>query len=396
MYDAYNRIFSRCGLTFRPVEADTGLIGGSSSHEFMVLADTGEETVVYSESGSYAANVERAEVPPPIEIDQSPLRPISAVSTPGRRTVEDVTEFLKINPRRLVKTLFYTTDREDVAVLVRGDHDVNEIKVKRLLNATDLVLAGPEKVQATTGAPVGFAGPVGLKRIKILADQAVRNMRNFVIGANKGDTHFLDANVDRDFSVDHFGDLRNAQAGDLSPRGDGTLQVAKGIEVGHVFMLGTKYSQAMSATFLDAQGREQHAVMGCYGIGIGRTAAASIEQNHDAKGIIWPLPLAPFHVHLLPLGQSQQVLELAGRLYESLDKAGIEVLWDDRDERAGVKFNDADLIGAPLHLVLGEKGLAQGVVELKARKTGQTTRLALNEAVAAVREVLGMTPQPAS
>ncbi|WP_447598566.1 proline--tRNA ligase [Nitrospira sp. Nam80] len=396
MYDAYNHIFSRCGLTFRPVEADTGLIGGSSSHEFMVLADTGEETVVYSETGSYAANVERAEVAAPTEIDQSPMRPIGTVTTPDRRTVEDVTEFLKISPRRLVKTLLYTTDREDVAVLVRGDHEVNEIKMKRLLHTTDLVLAGPEKLQALTGAPVGFAGPVGLKGIRIIADQAVRPMRNFVVGANKADTHFIDANIDRDFSVDHFGDLRNAKAGDLSPRGDGTLRVAKGIEVGHVFMLGTKYSQAMSATFLDAQGREQQAVMGCYGIGIGRTAAASIEQNHDTKGIIWPLPIAPFHVQLIPLGQSQQVLELAGRLYDSLGAAGIEVLWDDRDERAGVKFNDADLIGAPLHLVLGDKGLAQGVVELKARKTGQTTRLDPNEAVAAIREVLGLAPQHSS
>jgi prolyl-tRNA synthetase len=389
MYDAYNRVFSRCGLIFRPVEADTGLIGGSSSHEFMVLADTGEETVVYSETGSYAANVERAEVVPPTEIDQSDLRPLSAADTPDRRTVEDVTVFLKISPRRLVKTLLYATERENVAVLVRGDHEVNEIKVKRLLGVSDLELAGPEKVQSLTGAPVGFAGPVGLKGLTILADHAVRTMRNFVVGANKADTHYVDANVERDFSVDRFADLRNAKAGDPSPRGDGSLQVAKGIEVGHVFMLGTKYSQAMSATFLDAQGREQPAVMGCYGIGVGRTAAASIEQNYDAKGIIWPVPIAPFHVHLLPLGQSRQVLDLAGQLYDSLGEAGIEVLWDDRDERAGVKFNDADLIGAPLQLILGDKSLAQGLVELKARKSGQATRLPPNEVVAAIREVLG-------
>lgn len=388
MYDAYNRIFSRCGLTFRPVEADTGLIGGSSSHEFMVLADTGEETVVYSAMGSYAANVERAEVAPPGEADESALRPLTAVDTPNRRTVEAVTEFLKVAPRQLVKTLLYTTDHEDVAVLVRGDHDVNVVKVKRLLGVTELELAGPERVQARTGAPVGFAGPVGLKGIKILADQAVRTMRNFVVGANKSDTHFVDANVGRDFSVDLFGDLRNAKAGDLSPRGDGTLQVAKGIEVGHVFMLGTKYSLTMSATFLDAQGKEQPAVMGCYGIGVGRTAAAAIEQNHDAKGIIWPIPIAPFHVHLLPLSQSQPVVDLAGRLYQALNEAGIEVLWDDRDERAGVKFNDADLIGAPLHLVLGDKSLARGEVELKQRKTGQTTRIAPDQVVAAIRDLL--------
>lgn len=392
MYDAYNRIFSRCGLTFRPVEADTGLIGGSSSHEFMVLAETGEETVVYSDTGRYAANVERAEVAPPTETDQAALRPLTPVATPNRRTVEDVTAFLKISPRQLIKTLLYTTGREDVAVLVRGDHDVNEIKVRRLLGVTDLELAGPEKVQTLTGAPVGYAGPVGLKGVKIVADQAIKYMKNFVVGANKADTHLTDANVDRDFTIDLVGDLRNAQAGDISPHGDGILKTAKGIEVGHVFMLGTKYSEAMSATFLDAEGRERPAVMGCYGIGIGRTAAASIEQNHDAKGIIWPVPIAPFHVHLLPLSRSQSVIELAGRLYHSLLEAGVEVLWDDRDERAGVKFNDADLIGAPLHLVLGDKGLAQGVVELKIRKTGQTSRVAPDQVVAAVREHLRPAP----
>jgi prolyl-tRNA synthetase len=388
MYDAYNRIFSRCGLVFRPVEADTGLIGGSSSHEFMVLAETGEETVVYSDTGSYAANVERAEVAAPTETDQSAVRPLMTVATPNRRTVEEVTAFLKISPRQLVKTLLYTTGREDVAVLVRGDHDVNEIKVRRLLGVTDLELAGPEQVQTLTGAPVGYAGPVGLKGVTILADQAVTHMRNFVVGANQRDTHLADANVDRDFTIDMVGDLRNAQAGDVSPHGGGILKTAKGIEVGHVFMLGTKYSEAMSATFLDAEGRERPAVMGCYGIGIGRTAAASIEQNHDAKGIIWPIPIAPFHVHLLPLSRSQSVIELAERLYRSLLEAGIEVLWDDRDERAGVKFNDADLIGAPLHLVLGDKSLAQGVVELKTRKTGQTSRLSPDQVLAAVREHL--------
>jgi prolyl-tRNA synthetase len=386
MYDAYNRVFSRCGLTFRPVEADTGLIGGSSSHEFMVLADTGEETVVYSETGRYAANVERAEVPPPGERDESTMRPLTSVATPNRRTVDDVTAFLKIAPRRLVKTLLYATGREDVAVLVRGDHEVNEIKLKRLLGVSELEMAGPEKVQALTGSPVGFAGPVGLKGIKILADQAVKGMRNFVVGANQADTHLVDVNEGRDFTIDVVGDLRNAKAGDVAPHGGGTLQVAKGIEVGHVFMLGTKYSDAMAATFLDAQGRERPAVMGCYGIGIGRTAAASIEQNHDAKGIVWPIPIAPFHVHLLPLSQSAQVAELAGRLYQSLIEAGIEVLWDDRDERAGVKFNDADLIGAPLQLVLGDKSLAQGMVELKTRKTGQTARVAPDQVVAAIRE----------
>ncbi len=382
MYDAYNRIFTRCGLTFRPVEADTGLIGGSSSHEFMVLADTGEETIVYSETGTYAANVERAEVLPPSATDETPHRPLTPVPTPGRRTVEEVTAFLKITPRQLVKTLLYTTGQETVAVLIRGDHDVNEIKVKRLLNVTDLELVKPELVPALIGAPVGFVGPVGLKQIPILADWAVKGMANFVVGANQADTHLVDANWARDFAVDQFADLRNAQVGDPSPRNDGILNATKGIEVGHVFMLGTKYSQSMKATFLDAQGQEQLAVMGCYGIGVSRTAAASVEQNHDAKGIKWPVPIAPFHVTLLPLSQSQPVMQLAETLYASLQDAGIEVLWDDRDERAGVKFNDADLIGAPYHLVIGDKGLAQGQVELKIRQTGETTKVAPDQVLA--------------
>ncbi len=388
VYDAYNRIFTRCGLTFRPVEADTGLIGGSSSHEFMVLADTGEETVVYSDTGTYAANVERAEVAESSDGNGHDLRPLTAINTPQRRTVEEVTRFLKIAPQQLVKTLLYMAENDPVAILVRGDHDVNEIKVKRLLAVTDLELAAPDKVQELTGATVGYAGPVGLKGVRILADQAIKHLRNFVIGANKTDTHFVDANVGRDFTVDQFGDLRNAQAGDVSPRGDGTLRTAKGIEVGHVFMLGTKYSEAMSAKFLDAQGQEQLAVMGCYGIGVSRTAAAAIEQNHDAKGIIWPIPIAPFLIHLLPVSQSQPVMQLAQQLYGSLTEAGVDVLWDDRDERAGVKFNDADLIGAPFHLVLGDKGLTQGVVEIKSRRTGQTTRVPPDAVLSTIRSFL--------
>ncbi|MDR4479183.1 MAG: proline--tRNA ligase [Nitrospira sp.] len=388
MYDAYNRIFTRCGLTFRPVEADTGLIGGTSSHEFMVLAETGEETIVYSEDGTYAANVERAEVLPPETSDQAAHRPLTPVSTPGRRSVEEVTTFLKIEPQHLVKTLLYSAGKETVAVLVRGDHDVNEIKVKRLLGVPELELLKPELVPGLTGAPVGFAGPVGLKQVRILGDWAVKAMANFVVGANQADTHFVDANWERDFNVDQFADLRNARAGDCSPRKDGTLKTAKGIEVGHVFMLGTKYSQAMKATFLDAQGQEQLAIMGCYGIGVSRTAAASVEQNHDAKGIKWPVPIAPFHVTLLPLSQSQPVTQLADSLYHAMQDSGIEVLWDDRDERAGVKFNDADLIGAPYHLVIGEKGLAQGQVELKFRHTGVTQKIAPDQVLSLLGSLL--------
>ena len=376
MYDAYVRIFTRCGLTFRPVEADTGLIGGTSSHEFMVLAETGEETIVYAEHGTYAANVERAEVLPPKETSTEAPRPLRKLPTPGARTVEEVTATLKTTPQRLVKTLLYTTPKEPVAVLVRGDRAVNEIKVKQLLDVTDLQLADQETVMTLTGAPIGFAGPIGLKRVRLVADHEVKALRNFVVGGNEADTHYVDANWDRDVTIERWADLRNACAGDPSPRGDGTLRVARGIEVGHVFMLGTKYSKAMRATFLDPEGKECVAVMGCYGIGVGRTAAAAIEQNYDAKGIIWPVPIAPVHIHLLPLSQSAQVSEIASSLYNSLTQSGIEVLWDDRDERAGVKFNDGDLIGAPYQLIIGDKGLAQGTVEFKLRKDGTVTRLA--------------------
>lgn len=375
MYDAYHRIFARCGLNFRAVEADTGLIGGTSSHEFMVLADTGEETVVYSESGTYAANVERAEVLPPNDESKEAPLPLRSVNTPGCRTVEEVTKFLKVDASKLVKTLLYSTDSETVAVLIRGDHDANEIKLKRLLGVTDLELAGPATVEKVTGAPVGFAGPVGLN-IRIVADHAVKASANIVVGGNHLDTHLVDVNCPRDFHVEQFADLRNARAGDPSPRKDGVLKTTKGIEVGHVFMLGTKYSQAMNASFLDPNGKECLAVMGCYGIGIGRTAAAAVEQNHDDKGIVWPFPIAPFHVHLISLGQSTAVIDAATKLYAALEAVGLEVLWDDRDERAGVKFNDADLIGAPYQVIVGDKGLAEGVLEVKSRNTGVKTKLA--------------------
>jgi prolyl-tRNA synthetase len=390
MYDAYSRIFTRCGLTFRAVEADTGLIGGTSSHEFMVLADTGEETIVYAEGGAYAANVERAETLPPAGTSSDAPRPLRKVPTPGARSVEEVTAFLKVSPAQLVKTILYQSSGDLVAVLVRGDHEVNEVKVKKLLGVTALELADPAKVTATTGAPVGFAGPIGLAGVRIVADHAVKALRNIVVGGNEVDTHYMDANWDRDFVVEQFADLRNAQGGDPSPKGDGSLRIARGIEVGHVFMLGTKYSKAMNAMFLDPEGKECLAVMGCYGIGVSRVAAAAIEQHHDAKGMLWPIPIAPFHVHLLPLSQSAAVSATAQTLYETLSQAGAEVLWDDRDERAGVKFNDADLIGAPYQLVIGEKGLAQGTVELKERKTGAVKKMAPGDVLAQAREWLGL------
>ena len=391
MYDAYQRIFSRCGLNFRAVEADTGLIGGTSSHEFMVLADTGEETIVYSDGGAYAANVERAEVLPPSETSHEELRPLRAVSTPNCRTVEEVTGFLKIEPTKLIKTLLYSTGKETVAVLIRGDHDANEIKIKRLLGVTDLELAGPATVERITGAPVGFAGPVGLKNIRILGDHAIKAARNVVVGGNQADTHLVDANFDRDFQVEQFADLRNAKAGDPSPRKDGLLKATKGIEVGHVFMLGTKYSETMNASFLDPNGNECLAVMGCYGIGVGRTAAAAVEQNYDDKGIVWPFPISPFHVHLIPLGQSAAVAEATTKLYTALEQVGLEVLWDDRDERAGVKFNDADLIGAPFQVIVGDKGLAEGLLEVKTRKTGEKLKIVPAEIPAKILQLASST-----
>ncbi len=385
MYDAYTRIFTRCGLTFRAVEADTGLIGGDVSHEFMVLADTGEATVAYSDQSSYAANLERAEVLPPSDIDQPPLLPLTPIATPQRRTVEEVTAFLQITPRQLVKTLLYRAGTETVAVLIRGDHEVNEVKLARLLKVTDVALADAETVQHVTGAPPGFAGPVGLQHARIVADHAVKGMSNVVIGANKADTHYQNANLNRDFTVEQFADLRNAQAGDPSPRGPGVLTLAKGIEVGQVFLLGTKYSHKMNATILDDQGKERLAIMGCYGIGVGRTAAAAIEQNHDDKGIIWPFPIAPFHAHLLTVSQSEKTIQVATQLYADLMAAGIDVLWDDRADRAGVKFNDADLIGAPFQIVIGDKGLADGVVEVKVRRTGIKSRIAPDHLVTHLR-----------
>jgi prolyl-tRNA synthetase len=309
------------------------------------------------------------------------------IFTPQQRTVDEVTAFLQITPRRLVKTLLYRAGAETVAVLIRGDHEVNEVKLARLLKITDVALADPETVQHVTGAPPGFAGPVGLQHVRILADHAIKGMKNVVIGANKSDTHYQNANLDRDFTVGQFADLRNAQAGDPSPRGQGVLTLAKGIEVGQVFLLGTKYSHKMNATILDDQGKERLAVMGCYGIGVGRTAAAAIEQHHDEKGIIWPFPIAPFHVHLLTVSQSEKTIGVAARLYTDLMAAGIEALWDDRTDRAGVKFNDADLIGAPFQIVIGDKGLADGVVEIKIRRSGIKSRIAPGDLVAHLKKL---------
>ncbi len=384
MYDTYSRIFTRCGLKFRAVEADTGNIGGSSSHEFQVLTETGEDSLVVCDNCDYAANVEQAVARAP-EAKPAPAAALTQVSTPGQRSIAEVAAFLKVPPHKLVKTLIYLADGKSVAVLVRGDRDVNEIKLQKALGATALALADDATVKGATGAPVGFAGPVGLK-VPIYADLEVAALSDFVVGANQADAHLTGVNIDRDFKATAVVDVRTAAVGDPCARCDkGHLTAYKGIEVGQVFFLGTKYSEPMGVTFLDVDGQEKPAVMGTYGIGVTRIVAAAIEQNHDKDGIIWPLPLAPFEVALLELQQDDDaVLATAKRLYDELSAAGVEVLYDDRDERAGVKFKDADLIGIPFRLAVGKKGVAEGVVELKRRDGSEVRKLKIAEAAAIV------------
>ena len=383
MYQAYRRIFERCGLRFRAVEADTGNIGGSSSHEFMVLAESGEDAIVSCDSCEYAANVEKAEIKPSGEQTPMAQAELEEVATPGKKSIEEVADFMKIAPQQLVKTLIVTTDEdEQVAVLMRGDHDLNEIKLCRLLGCNHVELANEETVLKLTGAPSGFAGPVGLN-LRILADHAVKTMADFVVGANKGDTHLSGVNVGRDFEVAEFADLREAIAGDPCPRCAGKLEVWRGIEVGHVFKLGTKYSEALGATVQDESGQERTLVMGCYGIGIGRTVASSIEQNNDENGIIWPLPIAPFQVLITMLNpKDEEVSAASEKLYRELVDAGIEVLLDDRDERPGSKFKDADLIGIPLRVTVGARGLKEGAFEFQRRAGGEREMLPVEQAAA--------------
>jgi prolyl-tRNA synthetase len=380
MYDAYMRIFERCGLRFRAVEADTGLIGGRFSHEFMVMADTGEDAIVSCDTCVYAANLERAEVSKVAVKSDEELKELERVQTPGKRSVEEVAEFLGVPPQRLVKTIIFQTGEGAIAALVRGDHEINEAKLRRHLGAMELEMAGDEIITDVTHAPKGFAGPVGLD-LRIVADYAVQGMRNMVTGGNELDTHLINVNLGRDFQVDEFADIRLAQEGDPCPRCSGRLQISRGIEVGHIFKLGTKYSEALGATYLDLEGNERLLVMGCYGIGVGRTAAAAIEQNHDEDGIIFPFAIAPFHVLLLPVNNKDaQVMGAAEELYQDLLAKGIEVLLDDRDERPGVKFKDADVIGIPLRLTVGEKNLKQGKVEIKVRRSGEVTLVDRQEA----------------
>jgi prolyl-tRNA synthetase len=387
MYDAYQRIFTRCGLAFRAVEADTGNIGGTQSHEFQVLTDTGEDALVACDTCPYAANVEQAAARPPAATD-APRKGVQVptkVATPGRHTIAEVSTFLSVPPAALVKTLIYLADGRPVAVLVRGDRDVNEIKVRRALGASELQLATDATVTEVTGAPVGFAGPVAL-RVPIYCDLEVGAMTDFVVGANTADAHLTGVNVDRDFVPAASGDYRQAAPGDPCPRCEGGhLQGHRGIEVGQVFFLGTKYTTPMGVTFLDVDGLEKPMVMGTYGIGVTRIVAAAIEQNHDKDGILWPLPLAPFEATVLELQQDDDnVIATARQIYEGLLAAGVDTLYDDRDERAGVKFKDADFIGIPFRIAVGKKGVADGIVELKLRRSPEVRRIKIAEAVALV------------
>jgi prolyl-tRNA synthetase len=387
MYQAYRRIFERCGLKFRAVEADTGNIGGTASHEFMVLAASGEDAIVSCDSCQYAANVEKAELCDPGQTAPAPAQPLQKVLTPARKSVEDVALFLETTPEGLVKTLILQTDAgETVAVLLRGDRELNDIKLTRLLGCNGVELAPEEVVLRVTGAPSGFAGPVGLK-LRLLADFEVRGMADFIAGANEKDAHLTGVNLGRDCNVETFADLRQAVAGDGCPRCSGQLESWRGIEVGHVFKLGTKYSAALGATVLDEKGGERTLFMGCYGIGVGRTVAAAIEQNNDANGIIWPMPIAPFQVIVTMVNPKEDEVRLAAeRLYEELLSLGVEALLDDRDERPGSKFKDADLIGIPLRVTVGARGLKEGALELQERRSGERTMLPVAEAARLLSE----------
>ncbi len=379
MYDAYTRIFRRLGLKFRAVEADTGSIGGNFSHEFMVLADTGEDTIAFCHDCDYAANVERAEVvwkgaPCAVACPEH-----EKVATPGAHSVEEVAAMLRVPAAAIVKTMLFNVDGKTVAVLVRGDREVNDIKLKNLLKAQDVDLAGAATVEALTRAPVGFAGPVGLD-VPIYADLELQGATDYVTGANAADAHFKHVDLRRDAVVTAWADLRAITAEDVCPRCGGRIELTKGIEVGHIFMLGLKYSEAMHAAFLDENGKEQLMIMGCYGIGVSRVAASAIEQNHDENGIVFPPPVAPFECILLNLDpRNAEVTAKAEEIYAMLQGLGVDVLLDDREERPGVKFKDADLLGAPMQLVVGGKGLARGIVECKDRRSGEKGELSVED-----------------
>ncbi len=398
MFQTYKRIFSRCGLQFRAVEADTGAIGGSQSHEFQVLAESGEDAIVSCNKCEYAANVQKAEIkarrPAGRDLNENSPK-LEKVSTPGKKSVAEVAEYLRLPAEKFIKTLVYRTDNNRlVAVLVRGDHEINELKLQAVLGCREVALADEAEVKAATQVSPGFLGPMGLK-LRTVADLSIQGMRGAVTGANELDAHYIEVDQERDFTPSAFADLRLVVAGDSCPRCDeGFLESHRGIEVGQVFYLGKKYSESLGATYLDTEGRERSIEMGCYGIGISRLVAAAIEQNNDSNGIIWPFSIAPFHVLLLPINYRDKAIQGASdRLYQELEKRGLEVLLDDRDERPGVKFKDADLIGIPFRLTIGAKGLEKNAVELRWRRDGKTDEIPLGDAAQAIHSIITQSLQ---
>jgi prolyl-tRNA synthetase len=388
MYNAYSNIFSRCGLKFRPVEADSGAIGGNASHEFMVLAENGEAEIVYCNECDYAANIEIAPCKP-AEKNNCPLKDLEKVHTPNAKTIDQITEFLKVSPQECIKTLFYQADEQVIAVLIRGDRSINEIKVQKVHPCYNLELASEEVIQKITGCNPGYVGPIGDLNIPIYADLEVQALANAVCGANEEEYHWINVNPDRDFKVNGYFDLRFIQPGEPCPKCNKRLELARGIEVGQVFKLGTKYSEALNATYLDEKGQENLLIMGCYGIGVTRTMAACVEQNYDEHGIIWPKTIAPYHVIIVPISAKEpEQMNIAENLYNKLIAAGVEVILDDRNERPGVKFKDADLIGFPVRLTIGKKSVTEGLVEFKLRTEKEAVDIALDEIIEKVTDYL--------
>ncbi|MGB2879437.1 MAG: proline--tRNA ligase [Candidatus Omnitrophota bacterium] len=391
MYDAYCRIFERCGLEYIPVEADPGLMGGSVSHEFMVPTDIGEDRIVVCGSCGYAASDQVAKVKVTEEKKAKKIKQekMKEVSTPGVSTVEDVSGFLKVEPSDLIKTLIYIADGEPVAVLIRGDHEANEIKIKNYLGAKSLELADEKTVQQVTGGPMGFSGPIGLTGIKMVGDAAVRGMTNAVTGANRKDKHLCNINVGRDFQLKEWMDGRVITEDDPCPKCNGKIEMKLAIELGHTFKLGTKYSESLGATFLGENGKEKPIIMGCYGIGVNRIIAALIEGSHDKDGIIWPISLAPLEVVVIPVNREEkEILSESEKIYDELSREGVEVILDDRDKSAGVKFKDSDLVGFPVQVIVGKRNLDQGKVEVKLRKTGEKNLVEKNDILNYIRKCL--------
>ncbi len=392
MFEAYSRIFRRCGLDFRAVQADTGAIGGSVSHEFHVLADAGEDAIGFSDAGDYAANVEMIPAPAVGGPRRDPAEKMTKVATPGRKSVEQVSVFLGVEPFRVLKTLIvHGHDGSLVGLVLRGDHELNVVKAEKLDEvAVPLRFAGDSEIRAVAGCGAGSIGPVGLN-IPLIVDASAARVSDFVCGANEDGQHLKGVNWGRDLPEPKTADLRNITAGEPSPDGRGSLVIRRGIEVGHIFQLGRKYSEAMSATCLDEQGRSVPMIMGCYGIGVSRVVAAAIEQNHDDSGIIWPQAIAPFELALVAINAKKRpaVRDAAEHLYRELTAVGIEVLYDDRDERPGVMFNDLELIGIPHRLVVGERALARGQIEYKRRVDGQQEQVDADQAVTFVQRLLG-------